>query len=96
MSVCLKYLLLSGIFGIPRFILHFFMFTTFKSFFIREFSILLCRESEKYNSFFEKKIDELIAEAEKLEQDMRDQKNLLKEKLQSLSKTLTMVSENES
>lgn len=56
----------------------------------------MCRESEKYDSFYEKRIDKLIKEAEALEKTLKEQKSALKEKLQSLSRTLTMVSENES
>jgi len=41
-------------------------------------------------------VDELIQEAEKLEDNLTTQKNALKAKLKHLTKTLTQVVENES
>ncbi|XP_066928718.1 uncharacterized protein [Clytia hemisphaerica] len=54
------------------------------------------QESEKIDMFFEKRLDELIQEAEKAEDILKSQKAALKEKLRCLTKTLNQVVENES
>lgn len=53
------------------------------------------RDSERYDNLYEKRIDELIKEAEGVEKMLIEQKAALKDKLHSLNKTLTMISENE-
>ena len=58
-------------------------------------SDLLCfSDSEKFDNFYETRIDELIKEAEELEQTLIKQKGLLKEKLKGLTKTLAMAAES--
>lgn len=53
-------------------------------------------DSEKFDNFYETRIDELIKEASQLEQTLIRQKQMLKERLKNLTKTLALVSENES
>ncbi|XP_057293649.1 uncharacterized protein LOC130622227 [Hydractinia symbiolongicarpus] len=53
-------------------------------------------DSEKFDNFYHTRIDELIKEASQLEQTLIRQKQMLKERLKNLTKTLALVSENES